>query len=65
MARTPINRTQTSILENSMPNARNKLNASAVHGVLLVAGVVAFLGQSWPVFWLLVDRPAGYIHDGW
>lgn len=37
-----------------MPNARNKLNASAIHGVLLVAGVVAFLGQSWPVFWLLV-----------
>lgn len=35
-------------------NARHKLNASAIHGVLLIAGVIAFLGQSWSVFWLLV-----------
>ena len=37
-----------------MPNARHKLNASAIHGALLVAGVVALLFQSWAVFWLLV-----------
>jgi len=35
-------------------NARNKLNASAIHGVLLIAGVIAFFGQSWSVFLLLV-----------
>jgi hypothetical protein len=37
-----------------MSNARNKLNAGTIHGILLVAGVVAFLGQSWPLFWFLV-----------
>ncbi len=40
--------------EKNMPNARNKLNAGVIHGVLLVAGVIAFAGQSWPVFWFLV-----------
>ena len=43
-----------SLAEIFMPNARHKLNASAIHGVLLVAGVVALLFQSWAVFWLLV-----------
>ncbi|MCA9070342.1 MAG: hypothetical protein KDA84_15525 [Planctomycetaceae bacterium] len=37
-----------------MSNARNKLNAAAIHGVLFVAGAVALIAQSWPVFWLLV-----------
>ncbi len=37
-----------------MPNARDKLNAAAIHGVLIVAGVVALFVQSWLIFWLLV-----------
>ena len=30
--------------------AKNKLNASYLNGVLIVAGVIAFLTQSWTVF---------------
>lgn len=37
-----------------MPNARNKLNAAAIHGVLLIAGAIAYFSQSWLVFWLVV-----------
>lgn len=36
-----------------MPNARHKLNAASIHGVLIVAGTVAFFVQSWPFFWFL------------
>ena len=37
-----------------MSNARNKLNAAAIRGVVLVAGLLALLIGSWPIFWLLV-----------
>ncbi len=37
-----------------MPTARHKLNAASINGILIVAGIVAFFGQSWTVFWLLV-----------
>ncbi|WP_296455804.1 hypothetical protein [Rubinisphaera sp.] len=37
-----------------MPNARHKLNAASIHGILIVAGTVAFFVQSWPFFWVLV-----------
>lgn len=30
--------------------ARHKLNVAAVHGVFLVAGLIALVIQSWPVF---------------
>ena len=30
--------------------AKNKLNASYINGVLIVAGVIAFVTQSWTVF---------------
>jgi len=34
--------------------ARNKLNAAVIHGVLLIAGLIAFLTGSWEVFALLI-----------
>ncbi|QDT66658.1 hypothetical protein [Calycomorphotria hydatis] len=37
-----------------MPNARHKLNAAAINGVLLVAGLIALLTQSWQIFILLL-----------
>ena len=37
-----------------MPNARHKLNAATIHGILIVAGIVAILVQSWLCFWVLV-----------
>ena len=37
-----------------MSNARDKLNAASIRGVILVAGVVALLLKSWSIFWLLV-----------
>jgi 4-hydroxybenzoate polyprenyltransferase len=36
-----------------MSNARRKLNVKALHGVLLIAGLIAAVGHSWTVFWLL------------
>jgi 4-hydroxybenzoate polyprenyltransferase len=36
-----------------MSNARRKLNAAALRGVLLIARLIAALGRSWTVFWLL------------
>lgn len=33
-----------------MSNARNKLNAAAIHGVLITAGSIALITQSWLVF---------------
>jgi len=36
-----------------MVNARHKLNAASVRGVILVAGLVALLCQSWQIFWIL------------
>lgn len=33
-----------------MTNARNKLNAAAVNGVLIVAGFVGLATESWRVF---------------
>ena len=36
-----------------MSNARRKLNAASIHGVLLVAGLIAAIAQSWLVFGLV------------
>ena len=35
-------------------SARHKLNQANLNGVLLIAGVIAFLFGSWEVFFLLV-----------
>lgn len=37
-----------------MSTARNRLNAAAIRGAVLVAGLVALLAGSWPIFWVLV-----------
>ena len=37
-----------------MSNAKDKLNAASIRGVVLFAGVVAVLLKSWSIFWLLV-----------
>ncbi len=37
-----------------MSNAKDKLNAASIRGIVLVAGVIALLLKSWSVFWLLV-----------
>jgi hypothetical protein len=36
-----------------MTNARQKLNSAALHGIVLMAGLIAFLAESWIIFWLL------------
>ena len=46
-------------------SARHKLNVSYVNGILLVAGVIAALCDSWSVFFLLAAIFAGLaIHSG-
>lgn len=37
-----------------MTNARNKLNAASIRGVLLLARLIALVAGSWSIFWLLV-----------
>lgn len=37
-----------------MTNARHKLNAAVIHGVMLFAGLIAAIAQSWTVFILIV-----------
>lgn len=37
-----------------MSLARNKLNAASIRDVVLVAGLVALLCQSWQIVWILV-----------
>ncbi len=37
-----------------MAKAKNKLNTAAIRGAVLVAGLVALLAGSWPIFWFLV-----------
>ena len=45
--------------------AREKLNAAAIQGVLAVAGLIALVFQSWPVFWLATLAMLGTaIHAG-
>jgi len=36
-----------------MVTARNKINASAIRGAVVFAGIVALLAGGWPVFWLM------------
>jgi uncharacterized protein related to proFAR isomerase len=46
-------------------SARHKLNSAAVHGVLIVAGLIAGLTESWRVFLLLVAALiATAVHSG-
>ncbi|QDU59569.1 hypothetical protein Pan216_03990 [Planctomycetes bacterium Pan216] len=42
-----------------MTNARNKLNAATIQGIVLIAGVFALLTRSWIVFLLLAIVLAG------
>ncbi|WP_437222623.1 hypothetical protein SH661x_002866 [Planctomicrobium sp. SH661] len=45
--------------------ARHKLNAAAVHAILLIAGTVAYLVRSWIVFWILASALlASALHSG-
>lgn len=37
-----------------MSNARNKLNAASVRGIVLFAGLVALVCRSWMIFWFLM-----------
>ena len=37
-----------------MTNSRHKLNAAAIHGALLVAGLIAAVTQSWTIFVVLL-----------
>jgi hypothetical protein len=37
-------------MEDIVSNARRKLNAASIRGVLLVAGLIAAIAQSWLVF---------------
>jgi len=37
-----------------MATARNKINAAAVRGAFIVAGLIALVVESWPLFWLMV-----------
>lgn len=37
-----------------MPTARQKLNQQHVLGILVCAGFIAAVAQSWTVFWFLV-----------
>jgi hypothetical protein len=45
--------------------ARQRLNAAAVHGVLLIAGLVALLSGSWTAFAIIaVALIATSLHSG-
>lgn len=37
-----------------MTNARQKLNSAAIHGAMLVSGLVAAITQSWIIFVLIL-----------
>lgn len=37
-----------------MTNSRHKLNAAAIHGALLIAGLIAAAAQSWTIFFLIL-----------
>jgi integral membrane sensor domain MASE1 len=46
-------------------SARHKLNAASIRGILLIAGFLAAMAGSWPLFWvLLVVLLASAIHSG-
>lgn len=48
-----------------MTNARRKLNAASIHGVLLVAGLIAAISGSWTIFGVLaVVLTLSAIHAG-
>ncbi len=42
-----------------MTNARHKLNAASINGGLFLAGLTAFVAQSWPLFWILLIATIG------
>jgi len=37
-----------------MTTARNKINAAAILGAVIFAGIIALLAGGWPVFWLML-----------
>ena len=37
-----------------MTNARQKLNSAAIHGALLIAGLIAAITQSWIIFMVIL-----------
>lgn len=46
-------------------NARQKLNAVHLYGVLLLAGIIAAVAGSWPLFWFLaIVLTVSAVHAG-